>query len=83
LKLRLAFSPEAYLTGLREAFEQLASHPVSGREIAAGSEVRCWLHRGHYRVFYRERDDRLEIGRIIHAAREEEYQRALSNLLRQ
>ena len=71
-----------YLSGLREAIEQLASHPDSGRAVAAGTEIRCWLHRGHYRVLYRERDDRLEIGRIIHSAREKEYQRALSNLLR-
>lgn len=70
-----------YLNSLREAFEQLASHPDSGRAIAVGSEIRCWLHRGHYRVLYRERGDRLEIGRVIHAAREQEYQRALDHLV--
>jgi toxin ParE1/3/4 len=71
-----------YVSGLREAFEQLAFYPNSGREIATGSEIRCWNHRGHYRVLYRERGDRLEIGRIIHAAREQEFQRALEFLLR-
>jgi toxin ParE1/3/4 len=71
-----------YMSDLREAFEQLASFSDSGREIASGSEIRCWIHRGHYRVLYRERDDRLEIGRIIHTAREQELQRALDVLLR-
>lgn len=66
-----------YPSGLREAFEHLASHPSSGRKIAAGSEVRCWLHRAQYRILFREHGDRLEIGRLIHAARETEYQRAL------
>lgn len=70
-----------YLSGLREAFEQLASYPSSGREIVPGSEIRCWIHRGHYRVLYRERGGRLEIGRIIHTAREQELQRALDFLL--
>jgi len=70
------------MSGLRQAFEQLASYPNSGREIATGSEIRCWIHQGHYRVLYRERGDRLEIGRIIHAAREQEFQRALDLLLR-
>jgi toxin ParE1/3/4 len=71
-----------YMKGLREAFEQLAAHPGSGTVIATGSEIRCWIHRGHYRVLYRERGDRLEIGRIIHTAREQELQRALDVLLR-
>lgn len=71
-----------YMSGLREAFEQLASHPDSGREIASGSEIRCWIHHGQYRVLYRERGDRLEIGRIIHTAREQELQRALDVLSR-
>lgn len=71
-----------YLSDLRAAFEQLASYPDSGREIATDSEIRCWIHRGRYRVLYRTRADRLEIGRIIHAAREQEYQRALALLLR-
>ena len=71
-----------YLSGLREAFEQLASYPGSGQDIAAGSEFRCWVHSGHYRVLYRERGDRLEIGRIIHTARGQEFQRALKILLR-
>ena len=71
-----------YLRGLREAFEQLASHPDTGREIATGSEIRCWIHQGHYRVLYRERGDRLEIGRVIHTAREREFQRARELFLR-
>ena len=71
-----------YLSGLRQAFEQLASHPGSGREIASDSEIRCWIYRSQYRVLYRERGDRLEIGRIIHTAREQEFQRALEFLLR-
>jgi toxin ParE1/3/4 len=71
-----------YISSLREAFEQLASYPESGRAVATGSEIRCWIHQGHYRVLYRERGDRLEIGRIIHTAREEELQRALDLLLR-
>lgn len=66
-----------YIGDLREALHQLALHPRSGREVFPGSEVRCWVHRGHYRVMYREQGQRLEIGRIIHAAREAEYQRAL------
>jgi hypothetical protein len=33
-------------------------------------------------VLYRERGDRLEIGRIVHVAREQELQRALDVLLR-
>lgn len=71
-----------YISGLRQAFEQLASYPSSSREIAPGSEILSWIHRGHYRVLYRDRDDRLEIGRIIHTAREREFQRALGLLLR-
>jgi toxin ParE1/3/4 len=71
-----------YLSGFREAFEQLASYPDSGREIASGSEIRCWIHRGHYRVLYRERADRLEIGRVIHVSREQELLRALELLQR-
>ena len=39
-----------YMSGLRQAFEQLASYPNSGGEVATGSEIRCWIHRGHYRV---------------------------------
>jgi toxin ParE1/3/4 len=66
-----------YLLGLREALQQLVSLPNSGREVAVGSEIRSWLHRGHYRILYRGRGGDLEIGRIIHAAREAEYQRAL------
>ena len=50
--------------------------------IALGSDIRCWIHRGQYRVLYRERADRLEIGRIIHTARDHEFQRALGYLLR-
>jgi plasmid stabilization system protein ParE len=70
------------MSGLRETFEQIADHPNSGREVAAGSDLRYWIHRGHYRVLYRLRSDLLEIGRIIHAAREPEYQRALEIYLR-
>ena len=34
-----------YLSGHREAFERLASHPDSRRAgITAGSEIRCWIH---------------------------------------
>jgi plasmid stabilization system protein ParE len=68
------------MKGLRESFEHLAAHPGSGAVIATGSEIRCWIHQGHYRVLYRERGDRLEIGRIIHTAREQELQRALDLL---
>ncbi len=71
-----------YMSGLREAFEQLASYPDSGREIASGSEIHCWIHQSHYRVLYRKRGNHLEIGRIIHVAREQELQRALDFLLR-
>ena len=71
-----------YVRGLREAFEQIAGHPNSGREVAVGSDLRCWLHRGHYRILYLLRGDRLVIGRVIHAARELEYQRALEIYLR-
>jgi len=70
-----------YMTGIREAFEHLAAHPDSGTVIATGSEICCWIHRGHYRVLYRKRGDRLEIGRIIHVAREQELRRALDLLL--
>lgn len=70
-----------YVSGLREAIEHLAHHPNSGREISDGTEIRCWVHRGQYRVVYRVRADRVEIGRIIHAAREAEYQRALESFL--
>jgi toxin ParE1/3/4 len=66
-----------YLSGLRKAFEELASCPDSGREIAPGSEIRYWIHRS----LYRERGNHLEIGRIIHVAREQELQRALDLLL--
>lgn len=71
-----------YLRELRQAFEQLAFYPGSGKLIAPGSDIRCWIHRGQYRVLYRERGDRLEIGRIIHTARDHELQRALDFLLR-
>jgi toxin ParE1/3/4 len=71
-----------YMSGLWEAFEQLATYPSSGRAVAPGSEIRCWIYRSHYRVLYRERGDHLEIGRIIHTAREQEFQRALDILLR-
>lgn len=71
-----------YLTSLREAFEHLSAFPLSGREIAKGSEFRCWIHQGHHRIIYRARGDRLEIGRVIHGAREAEYQRALKHYLR-
>jgi toxin ParE1/3/4 len=71
-----------YMSGLREALEQLASHPDSGREIVPGSEIRCWIHRSYYRVLYRKRGSHLEIGRIVHVAREQELQRALDLLLR-
>ena len=71
-----------YLSGLWHAFEQLVSYPGSGQVIAPGSEIRCWIHRGQYRVLYRERGDRLEIGRIIHTARDDEFQRALDFFLR-
>lgn len=70
-----------YLSGLREAFERLASHPDSGREIA-GPEIRCWIPQGQDRVLYRARGNRLDIGRIIHTAREREFRRALDLLLR-
>jgi toxin ParE1/3/4 len=71
-----------YLNGLRKAFKELAAYPDSGREIAPGSEIRYWIHRSHYRVLYRERGNHLEIGRILHVAREQELQRALDLLLR-
>lgn len=70
------------MESLRETFEHLAAYPGSGPEIATGSEIRVWIHRGHYRVLYRERGARLEIGRIIHTTREQELQRALDILLR-
>lgn len=72
----------SYVRELRAALEQLTVHPSSGKPIAPSAEIRCWIHRGHYRVLYRLRDERLEVGRIIHAAREEEYQRALDYYLR-
>ena len=71
----------AYLTGLREAFELLAVHPASGKAIAPGSNLRCSIYRRH-RIVYRQRADRLEVGRVLHVARELEDRRALEVYLR-
>lgn len=42
-----------YLQELREAMALLHEHPEVGRPVALGSEIRCWVHKGHYRVLYR------------------------------
>lgn len=66
-----------YLSGLRDALDLLTTQPSMGTVVLPGSEIRCWIHRGHYRVLYRDHGDHLEIGRVLHTAREAEYQRAL------
>lgn len=71
-----------YLAGLRDALDLLTTQPGMGTVVQPGSEIRCWIHRGHYRVLYRDRGDYLEIARMLHTAREAEYQRALRFLLR-
>jgi plasmid stabilization system protein ParE len=70
-----------YLAGLRNALDLLTTQPGMGTLVQSSSEIRCWIHRGHYRVLYRDRGNHLEIGRILHTAREAEYQRALRFLL--
>lgn len=70
-----------YLQELREAIALLLEHPEMGRPVAPGSEIRCWVHKGHYHVLYRPTDGRLDVGRLVHTAREREYQRAVQALL--
>lgn len=61
---------EAYLTGLRNAFERLLEFPFMGTIYPdVTPEVRVILHRSH-RVFYRIESDKVLVVRILHKMRD-------------
>ncbi len=71
-------APEAasgFVTALQEAYDHIGIHPASGSPRYAYDldlpGLRSWpLGRYPYVVFYREGDDRVDIWRVLHAARE-------------
>jgi toxin ParE1/3/4 len=61
---------EAYMAGLRGAFDRLLEFPLLGPVYAGVTpEVRLFLHRSH-RIFYRVEKDVVLIVRVLHKRRD-------------
>ncbi len=65
----------AFIDALERAFRRIAQHPAVGSPRCAFElrlqGLRAWpLRRSPYRVFYVEREDHLDVWRMLHAQRD-------------
>lgn len=66
---------EAFVDALEEALAHVARHPASGSPRYAHEldlpELRFWRVRGYpYLLFYVEREDRIDLWRVLHGERD-------------
>jgi toxin ParE1/3/4 len=62
----------AYLLGLEKTFETLAASPGLGKpRPELGTDVHSFPHKAHV-IFYRQRNHRIEIIRVLHGSRDME-----------
>ena len=64
-----------FVSALEEAFEHIGAHPTSGSPRYGHEleipDLRCWpLARYPYLVFYVERDDHVDVWRVLHGERD-------------
>jgi toxin ParE1/3/4 len=64
-----------FIDGLEHAYRQLASYPGAGSPRYAQDldlpGLRCWpLKRYPYLIFYAERDDHIDVWRVLHGERD-------------
>jgi toxin ParE1/3/4 len=64
-----------FIDALEQAFEHIGRHPATGSPRYAHAlnlpELRCWRLRRHpYQLFYVERDDHIDVWRVLHGQRD-------------
>ena len=64
-----------YIDALEQAIRHIERHPASGSPRYAHEldlpGLRCWQVKGYpYLVFYVERDDQVDVWRLLHASRD-------------